>query len=207
MDPIWRYGGNGVQPLDAYRGRDQFGPAYAYMYEHDVYGEGSVDRVILDNMVLLCAETAPCLSRPPEPSRIDYRRGSRRGLEAILADMPYGAGADWAVVRAVAGVCAVMVHAADAMDVPLEAMRFGGTEEEIAARGSNWCTDVARLACRLCQVAGLPARIVTLADTRAAYSGHQIIEVWWGDAWGGQSIQRPGSCIRTPTAVPRAPGI
>jgi transglutaminase-like putative cysteine protease len=51
-------------------------------------------------------------------------------------------------------------------------------------RGSDWCTDMARVACVMCQVAGLPARIVSLFNTGQAYSGHSIIEVYRVDAWG-----------------------
>ena len=36
----------------------------------------------------------------------------------------------------------------------------------------------------LCQVAGLPARLVMLADTELAYSGHVIIEAFRDSAWG-----------------------
>jgi transglutaminase-like putative cysteine protease len=66
----------------------------------------------------------------------------------------------------------------------LESMLIGGTEEEIIARGSDWCPDVARVSCALCQVAGLPARMVYLVDTKKAYSGHAIIEVYRAEVWG-----------------------
>ncbi|MGH2586405.1 MAG: transglutaminase domain-containing protein, partial [Dehalococcoidia bacterium] len=66
----------------------------------------------------------------------------------------------------------------------LDAMVVGGTEEEIIERGSDWCTDLARVACVLCQVAGIPARLVYLADTRRAYGAHAIIEAYRGAAWG-----------------------
>lgn len=63
-------------------------------------------------------------------------------------------------------------------------MRFGGTEEQIFRRGSDWCTDAARVGCVLCQIAGLPARLVFLADTAQAYSGHVITEVYRQRVWG-----------------------
>ncbi|MBI3946989.1 MAG: hypothetical protein HY321_13780 [Armatimonadetes bacterium] len=62
--------------------------------------------------------------------------------------------------------------------------RLGGLEEEIIRRGSDWCTDVARAACALCQVAGIPARLVCLADTARAYCGHAIIEAARSGVWG-----------------------
>jgi hypothetical protein len=61
---------------------------------------------------------------------------------------------------------------------------LGGTEMQIIRRGSDWCTDVARVACALCQASGMPARLVALADTQAAYSGHTIIEAFRDGAWG-----------------------
>ena len=66
----------------------------------------------------------------------------------------------------------------------LAAMRFGGTEEQIIERGSDWCADVARVACALYQVAGFPCRMVYLFDLQAAYSGHVIVEVHRSGTWG-----------------------
>jgi len=63
-------------------------------------------------------------------------------------------------------------------------MRVGGTEEQIIQRASDWCTDVARVGCVLCQVAGMPARLVYLADIGKAYSGHAIIEAFYSGRWG-----------------------
>lgn len=63
-------------------------------------------------------------------------------------------------------------------------MLLGGIEEEIISRGSDWCTDVARVGCLLFQVAGFPARIVVLANTGEAYSGHVITEVHRNGFWG-----------------------
>ena len=68
--------------------------------------------------------------------------------------------------------------------VPFEELVLGGTEEELWGRPTDWCTDLARLACALCQVAGIPARLVLLFDTERAYSGHAIIEAWRRGAWG-----------------------
>jgi hypothetical protein len=70
------------------------------------------------------------------------------------------------------------------VDQDLRTMRLGGTEEQIIHRKSHWCTDVARVACALCQIAGFPSRIVHLFDLRQAYSGHVIIESYRGEHWG-----------------------
>ena len=63
-------------------------------------------------------------------------------------------------------------------------MLFGGKEEEIIQRGSDWCTDVARVGCVLSQIVGFPSRLVYLIDTGQAYSGHVIIETYREELWG-----------------------
>ena len=73
---------------------------------------------------------------------------------------------------------------ADRAEQELQKMRIGGKEEEIIERGSDWCTDVARVACVLCQVAGFPCRIVNLFDLDRAYSGHVIVEAHRAGRWG-----------------------
>ncbi len=56
--------------------------------------------------------------------------------------------------------------------------------EDIIKRGSDWCSEVARVACVLCQVAGFPCRIVNLFNLDEAYSGHVIVEAYRADHWG-----------------------
>ena len=63
-------------------------------------------------------------------------------------------------------------------------LKFGGREEEIITRGTDWCTDVARVGCALYQVAGFPCRMVNLFNLNAAYSGHVIVEVHRTGTWG-----------------------
>ncbi|MCL4545163.1 MAG: hypothetical protein M1118_11300 [Chloroflexi bacterium] len=166
---------------DQYRGRAIFGPAYACLYANDSHAPGSVDRVLLEEMVLLCTATAPALYIASTPTELRYRPGGRPALEQIVADLRARAPAEEELVAAVTCFCAGL---AERVPEGLDALRLGGTEEEIIARGSDWCTDLARVACALCQVAGLPARLVSLADTARAYSGHDIIEVYRDGAWG-----------------------
>jgi len=128
-------------------------------------------------MVRLSPETAEHLYRDYAPLDVGYRRGSRPQLEAVVDGLTLNEDRLAALVAFCAGL-------GDRADDGFEALRLGGTEEEIIDRGSDWCTDVARVACALCQVAGLPARLVYLADTAQAYSGHAIIEVHRDGGWG-----------------------
>ncbi|MGD9894735.1 MAG: transglutaminase domain-containing protein [Dehalococcoidia bacterium] len=133
-------------------------------------------------MVRLCTATAQYLYRDFTPLRVLYQWGAAPELEQRL-EMILKGGSDpeEAVVQIVA-FCRGVAEAA--ADDDLDTMVVGGTEEQIIERGSDWCTDLARVACVLCQVAGIPARLVYLADTRRAYSAHAIIEAYRDGTWG-----------------------
>jgi len=151
------------------------------MLENDTHAPGSVVRVLMERMVRLCADTAVFLYRGFTPTRVVYHAGSRPKLELGVGSACAGRGSDMERVASIGEFCAGLGQSATD---DLDAMRVGGTEEEIIERGSDWCTDVARVGCVLCQVAGFPARLVMLANTARAYSGHAIIEVWIGGLWG-----------------------
>lgn len=168
--------------LAAYTGITQFGRAWQRVLEHDPHAPGSVDRVLMSRMARLCPETAGCLygAGPPPELRdvsglagelVRYAQRAARGCETPD--------------QRVAGVARFTAALADGVDEQdLDGVRVGGTEEEIIARGSDWCVDVARVACALCQVVGVPSRLVYLCNTRQAYSGHAIIEAHREGAWG-----------------------
>ncbi len=170
-----------VIDLSRYQGITQFGRAYEMMLQNDTHAPGSVDRVLVERMVRLCPETAAYLYGGYTPTRVRYQKGSRPELERIVEEAVAGCGSDEERIVGIARFCSDLGKLASD---DLDTMRVGGTEEEIIRRGSGWCTDVARVGCALCQVAGLPARSVILADRDQAYSGHVIIEVFRGGIWG-----------------------
>lgn len=164
-----------MNSMSPYRGLGQFGRAYQRMLENDPHAPGSVDRVLMKNMVRLCGETAEFLYRDFTPTRVVYHAGTRPKLEHYVAS---------ACANRVAGIAEFCAALGKRATEDFDAMRVGGTEEEIIERGSDWCTDVARVGCALCQVAGFPSRLVMLADNARAYSGHVIIEVRADGVWG-----------------------
>jgi len=168
--------------LSRYKGIAQFGTAYQVMLERDSHAPGSVDRVLLEQMVRLCAHTAPALYGASTPTDVLYRQRSRPELEHCVVEATADRGPDEERIEGIARFCAGLAASVDGQ--ALSAMRLGGTEEQIVRRGSDWCTDVARVACALCQVAGFPARLVHLFDMTKAYSGHAITEVYRACAWG-----------------------
>jgi transglutaminase-like putative cysteine protease len=167
--------------LTCFTGTSAFGRAYEIMLERDSHAPGSVDRVLGNSMVRLCQETADYLYHSFTSLDVQYKRGSRPVLERILAS---ACPADLSPVERVAAIVAFTRKLGDRAEQDLQKLRIGGTEEEIIERGSDWCTDVAMVACALCQVAGFPCRIANLFDLEQAYSGHVIIEAYYAGRWG-----------------------
>ena len=168
--------------LKPFTGPKSFGRAYRTMLENDPHAAGSVDLEIMSGMIRLCRETAPYLYGGYSDLTTGYPGGSRPVLEELLSEGELPADDP---ERQVARI-AELTQALDREDAPAELgeMKFGGTEEEIIARGTDWCTDVARVGCALYQVAGFPSRIGSLFNLHAAYSGHVIVEVHRLGAWG-----------------------
>jgi hypothetical protein len=171
------------QEVTTFQGIGQFGPAYRRMLEGDSHAPGSVDRVLLETMIRLCPQTAEYLYERHTPTSVaPTAGGSRPKLQQIVALWLAEEAEPETIVEHVAEFCSRLGAGVDNND--LDAITVGGTEEEIIARGFDWCTDVARVGCILCQVAGVPARLVLLANTDQAYSGHVIVEACRMGVWG-----------------------
>ena len=168
--------------LAALTGPKAFGRAYRIMLDNDPHAPGSADHEIVASMIRLCDETAGYLYDGYTSRSIDYAEGTRPGLERSCAEAGSTASGPEHRVAAIADLTRGLAGKSPA--VGLSAMRFGGTEEQIIERGSDWCADVARVGCALNQVAGFPCRMVYLFDLHAAYSGHVIVEVHRSGKWG-----------------------
>lgn len=168
--------------LTSFTGPQAFGRAYQRLLDNDAHAPGSVDREIASSMVRLCEETASHLYDAYADLRIGYVAGSRPGLESFLSTAESKSIVDPA--QQIAEIAGLTSGLAAKGPGGLSEMRFGGTEEEIIERGSDWCTDVARVGCALYQVAGIPSRLVHLFNLDAAYSGHVIVEVHRSGTWG-----------------------
>ena len=151
------------------------------MLENDAHANGSVDRALAGEMVRLCPETAGYLYREYTPEQSYYRKGMRPVLEEYIEKVTSGSNSSEECVKAITlFTSGLQKKAPDDLD----SMQFGGTEEDIIARGYDLCTDIGRVGCVLNQVVGFPCRMVNLFDTDRAYSGHAIIEVYRTGAWG-----------------------
>jgi hypothetical protein len=181
--------------LTDYIGPAAFGSAYRYMLENDAHAPGSVDRQLIADMVRLCAETAEYLYTAFTPLEVRYVPGSRPVLDSILNSLPQP------IIPA--GIAAFTCRIADKVPAESDELILGGTEEEIINRGSDWCMDIARVACVLMQMAGYPARIVSLFNLNQAYSGHVIVEAYYNGKWGAID-STTGIVYRHPDGQPAA---
>ena len=156
------------------------------MLQHDVHAPNSVDRVLITKMIRLTESSADYLYRDYTPTHTRYESGSRPEIEsgvrrALKIPSLESHVANLESLRQITTYLAGIASSAD--DVPLQDLVFGGTEERILARPTDWCTDLARAACVMLHVAGAAARIVCLFDTARAYSGHQVIEAYVNGYW------------------------
>ena len=185
--------------LPSLTGPKAFGKAYRCMLDNDPHAPASVDREIVTSMIRLCDETARYLYEGYTSRSIGYVAGTRPGLERFLAEAGSTAGGTVRRAAAIADLTRGLAEKSPAGG--LSAMRFGGTEEQIIERGSDWCADVARVGCALYQVAGFPCRMVYLFNLQAAYSGHVIAEVHRSGRWGAVDTSS-GVVYRTDDGAP-----
>jgi len=162
------------------RGTGAFGPQYQIMYENDTQAPGSVARVLMERMIRLDEESVGYLYGEYTDLAARYVPGSRPALEKIVRRLKKKSEAK--TVAKITRFCRKKVL--EPCNISTADMLFGGTEEEVIARTTYWCTDLARVACVLFQVAGLPARILTTANTNFAYCGHCVTEVYCDGKWG-----------------------
>lgn len=161
--------------IEMKKGYDVFGKAYGVMCRNDTHDPKSIDHKLMQEMILLDSESFEYLYRkaPSTPNMSAHKlrsfakqfRGEddRKTIENILK------------------YCSDI---AINYDVPFEQMLFGGTEEEILERGTDWCADMARVGAVLLMCNGIPARIVHLANPAKAYNGHVVTEAYYEGKFG-----------------------
>ncbi|MCL2447096.1 MAG: transglutaminase domain-containing protein [Oscillospiraceae bacterium] len=154
-------------------GTAAFGPQYQIMYENDTHAPGSVDRKLFERMIKLDEQSLHYLYSEYTDLVVGYISGSRPALEKIVRRRKTPEKILRFVRKKVVEPCNTSAYE----------LIYGGTEEDIIARSTYWCTNVARVACILLQVAGFPARILVTGNTNFPYCGHQVVEVHINGKW------------------------
>ncbi len=157
------------------RGYDVFGKAYGVMLRNDVHAVESIDHAFMREMILLDEESYEALYHAPVYTEelsghalYAFSEGFRRETDRASIE---------AVLQHTSNIAA-------GYDVPFEEMQFGGTEQEILERGTDWCADMARVCCVLLKCLGIPCRILNLADLNRAYNGHVVCEAFYEGKYG-----------------------
>lgn len=155
------------------RGTSIFGKQYKYMYDNDLHNNKSVDRIILDEMILIDEASKLFLyGRTPTVTMVVENH------ELFDFALSLKGETDRESLLNVLGFTSKIVNS---FDEPFEDMYFGGTEKEILTRGTDWCTDISRVGCALLQCLEIPCRMVIFANKRFAYNGHMACEVFIND--------------------------
>lgn len=138
------------------------------------YGEkGGVDVEVIADQLLLTDETAEYLYNGFTPLELKYKTGTRPLLESVVAQTIDEQMTDFEKMRA------LMIRCRDNRDFARPSIRFdGGNEEELLKRGAIMCNEIHRVFLCLCQIAGLPGRLMG-----AHISGHMMSEIYLEESW------------------------
>ncbi|MCY4113063.1 MAG: hypothetical protein OXG33_03860 [Chloroflexi bacterium] len=149
--------------------------AYIVNYNQlDVNYTGTVDFQLRRDLVLLCPQTAEFLYRSYTPERTTYVAGSRPELEDVVRRATTGAETPADKALALMRFCRD-VHQEAGREPSHDVYVYGGTEEELIAKGEWLCEGLSRLYVPLCEVAGIPGRIIY-----HVIGGHVTAEVFVG---------------------------
>ena len=157
------------------KGYGVFGKAYESMLRNDLHALNSIDHQLMRDMILLEADSYPILYGAP-PAAPDMKAHALYGFaQSFRGDSDS------------VSIQSILIYTskiASDFSLSFEEMRFGGTEQQILTRGTDWCADMARVAVVLLNCLGMPARILHLANTEKAYNGHVIAEAFYEGKWG-----------------------
>lgn len=158
------------------QGYGVFGKAYEVMLRSDLHAPGSIDHQLMERMILLEEDSLPLLYG---------------GVPAVNPAMKEHALYPFtrqfvgkSAVETIDNLLRLTAGIAQSCDLPFEQMRFGGTEQQILQRGTDWCADLARVGVALLNCAGIPARIGHLVNPDRPYNGHVVVEAHYDGRFG-----------------------
>lgn len=167
-----------------------FSRAYDRLLAERVYRSGTVDAVVQDRAVEVCDATLNRFMHPPDAgvrNVTELRR--RRPLLAHHARFAVGAYPARCEIMSLALFCRDMEAQFPAPEnsarggyyASPDDFIWGGVEEFVIAKGSDWCAELARVFCALCEVSGISARIVFALD--GGDDGHVLAECYADGEW------------------------
>ena len=159
------------------------------LLENRVFGKDTVDAVLQDRAVLLDDDTSSFLYDRPDVNRFHFDTyiKQRKILKSIADSLVDDKMDEMQKIHEAALFTSKMAEVFPLPHQPNEsaypcpdAYFWGGTEEMLIAKGSDWCGEVARVFCALTQAMRIPSRIVyTFSDT----DGHVLNECFVQNQW------------------------
>lgn len=150
--------------------------AYLHNYRQlDINYAGAVEFQLRREQVILCPQTVTFLYDAFTPLQVRYQKGLRPQLEQVVATIT--AGCDTERER----VLALMRFCRDLRKQPgpnWDNYIYGGTEEQMIAKPEILCETLGRLMVALCEVNGIPGRII-MHDL----GGHIVSEIYVEGSW------------------------
>ena len=164
-------------------------PELDTLMENRIFGKNTVDAVIQDSPVLLAQGTNSFLYREPNVFRFQFDAYTQRRiiLTTIAKSLVDNGMDEMHKIHKVTFFTSKMAelfplpHEANELAYPSpDAYFWGGTEEMLITKGTDWCGEVARVFCALTQALRIPSRIVyTFGDT----DGHVLNECFVNNQW------------------------
>ena len=156
----------------------------------DCQAGSTADRVYHRDAITLCDETVDYLYTRYTPLQLKYKPGSRPALEKIVKRLTNNQMTDrQKALRLLAWVSAIP----DLKPKYAGPVTCGVTEEENIRQRNGNCGDLACILVCLCQIAGLPARIVAHYGTPGLdgkmLSGHAVTEIYLEKRWAYMDIR------------------
>jgi hypothetical protein len=122
---------------------------------------GGVDFQLADQSSLLCAQTADFLYDRFTPKITRYQRGMRPRLELLVQHYTEGLSGERDRMLALLRFCRDLYQKIPGRNMfEDDDYIYGGTEEELIDKGEELCECLGRLFVSLCEIAGIPARLV-----------------------------------------------
>ncbi len=196
----------GIEAVNRIVGKDRR-DAYLLNYRQIEinYGDG-VEFQLRRRLVILCPRTARVLYDGFTPLETRYAKGSRPVLEQAVAAATAECRTDEARALALMRYCRDLRLKAPEAD--FSKYVYGGTEEQLIQKPDILCETLSRLMVALCQVAGLPARLVMHIG-----GGHIATEVHINGHWAyidprcGVFFRKPDGNLASVLELWRDPGI
>jgi hypothetical protein len=158
------------------------------LLENRIYRDGTVDAVLEDNAVLVTEDQYEQLSAPPDFEKFAFDDIRKKRILLLQMANQYAPSSEpiqklfqlATFTRNLEKLFPSPEHPAYKYYKTPDDFWWGGTEEMVMTKGSDWCAEVARLYCALTQVCGIPSRIVY---TMSSDGGHVISECFADGKW------------------------